>query len=99
MFYDFIYLAKGFRMRPKVRSTLSQGYSLFGATNYLIENNWILRKRVTTSPALSYFFSFPSELLFWSYAVFDFPIVRLWNLVNKISREPLELGSWFGSPD
>ena len=22
MFYDFIYLAKGFRMRPKVRSTL-----------------------------------------------------------------------------
>ena len=23
MFYDFIYLAKGFRMRPKVRSTLS----------------------------------------------------------------------------
>ena len=24
MFYDFIYLAKGFRMRPKVRSTLSQ---------------------------------------------------------------------------
>ena len=39
MFYDFIYLAKGFRMRPKVRSTLKekrihnsqfyQGYSLF----------------------------------------------------------------------
>ena len=24
MFYDFIYLAKGFRMRPKVRSTLKQ---------------------------------------------------------------------------
>ena len=23
MFYDFIYLAKGFQMRPKVRSTLS----------------------------------------------------------------------------
>ena len=23
MFYDFIYLAKGFRMRPKVRSTLN----------------------------------------------------------------------------
>ena len=23
MFYDFIYLAKGFRMRPKVRSTLT----------------------------------------------------------------------------
>ena len=23
MFYDFIHLAKGFRMRPKVRSTLS----------------------------------------------------------------------------
>ena len=26
MFYDFIYLAKGFRMRPKVRSTLKQSY-------------------------------------------------------------------------
>ena len=24
MFYDFIYLAKGFRMRPKVRSTLNR---------------------------------------------------------------------------
>ena len=24
MFYDFIYLAKGFRIRPKVRSTLSE---------------------------------------------------------------------------
>ena len=24
MFYHFIYLAKGFRMRPKVRSTLTQ---------------------------------------------------------------------------
>ena len=24
MFYDFIYLARGFRMRPKVRSTLSR---------------------------------------------------------------------------
>ena len=24
---------------------------------------------------------------------FDFPIVSLWNLVNKISRETLELGS------
>ena len=24
MFYDFIYLAKGFRMRPKVQSTLSK---------------------------------------------------------------------------
>ena len=24
MFYDFIYLAKGFRMRPKVRSTLNK---------------------------------------------------------------------------
>ena len=23
MFYDFIYLAKGFRMKPKVRSTLN----------------------------------------------------------------------------
>ena len=26
MFYHFIYLAKGFRMRPKVRSTLNQIY-------------------------------------------------------------------------
>ena len=26
MFYDFIYLAKGFRMRPKVRSTLKRHY-------------------------------------------------------------------------
>ena len=25
MFYDFIYFAKGFRMRPKVRSTLNPG--------------------------------------------------------------------------
>ena len=24
MFYDFVYLAKGFRMRPKVRSTLKE---------------------------------------------------------------------------
>ena len=31
MFYDFIYLAKGFRMRPKVRSTLT--YLVF--RNYL----------------------------------------------------------------
>ena len=28
MFYDFIYLAKGFRMRPKVRSTLSDSQSV-----------------------------------------------------------------------
>ena len=27
MFYDFIYLAKGFRMRPKVRSTLNMAVS------------------------------------------------------------------------
>ena len=37
------------------------------------------------------FFSFPSNL--WPF--FDFPIVSLWNLVNKISREPLERGSWY----
>ena len=30
MFYDFVYLAKGFQMRPKVRSTLS-------FTNYDLE--------------------------------------------------------------
>ena len=29
MFYDFIYLAKGFRMRPKVRSTLSTRFNFF----------------------------------------------------------------------
>ena len=28
MFYDFIYLAKGFRMRPKVRSTLREGVAV-----------------------------------------------------------------------
>ena len=27
MFYDFIYLAKGFRMRPKVRSTLNNKWT------------------------------------------------------------------------
>ena len=27
MFYDFVYLAKGFRMRPKVRSTLIKWFS------------------------------------------------------------------------
>ena len=26
MFYDFIYLAKGFRMRPKIRSTLKNEF-------------------------------------------------------------------------
>ena len=30
MFYDFIYLAKGFRMRPKVRSTLNATIDWFG---------------------------------------------------------------------
>ena len=43
------------------------------------------------------FFSFPSDFTLQSYApystFFDFPIVSLWNLVNKISREPLEIGS------
>ena len=29
MFYDFIYLAKGFRMRPKVRSTLNDEIDAF----------------------------------------------------------------------
>ena len=28
MFYDFIYLAKGFRMKPKVRSTLNTDYKI-----------------------------------------------------------------------
>ena len=30
---------------------------------------------------------------FFNVFFFDFAIVRLWNLVNKISGEPLELGS------
>ena len=39
MLYDFIYLAKGFRMRPKVRSTLSievlsHSEELFSLTNF-----------------------------------------------------------------
>ena len=36
MFYDFIYLAKGIRMRPKVRSTLNSSKSHAG---WLIELN------------------------------------------------------------
>ena len=42
-------------------------------------------------------FSFPSDFSLQSYAffrhVFDFVIISPWNLVNKISVEPLELGS------
>ena len=38
------------------------------------------------------FFSFPSD---FSLQSFDTPIISLWNLVNKISGEPLELGSWY----
>ena len=46
-------------------------------------------------------FSFLSDLLLQSYVpfsmffFFDFPIVSLWNLVNKISQEPTEQGSWY----
>ena len=46
-------------------------------------------------------FSFPSDLSLQSYVpfstVFDFPIVSLWNFVNKISREPFELGSSYSA--
>ena len=42
-------------------------------------------------------FSFPSDFSFQSYApfstFFNFAIISLWNLFNKISGEPLELGS------
>ena len=52
------------------------------------------------------FSSFPSDLslqsnnpfsmfffFFFFFFFFDFPIVSLWNLVNKIAQEPLEQGS------
>ena len=37
------------------------------------------------------FFSFPSDLSMQSYV----PFANLWNIVNKISGEPHELGSWY----
>ena len=40
MFYDFIYLAKGFRMRPKVRSTLR----LIEPLNYFETHYWRFRQ-------------------------------------------------------
>ena len=43
------------------------------------------------------FFSFPSDISLQSYVpfstFFDFAVISLWDLVNKISGEPLELGS------
>ena len=36
MFYDFIYLAKGFRMRPKVRSTLNHQLTITNLTQILL---------------------------------------------------------------
>ena len=45
------------------------------------------------------FFSFPSDFSLQSYIPFStffyFAIISLWNLVNKISGEPLELGSCY----
>ena len=47
MFYDFIYLAKGFRMRPKVRSTLKR----YSTSEFNMQINqvkymrWNLQKR------------------------------------------------------
>ena len=43
MFYDFIYLAKGFRMRPKVRSTLNP--SLFALWFNVPVNNYGMSRR------------------------------------------------------
>ena len=41
-----------------------------------------------------FFFSFPSDFSFFNvFFFFYFAIISLWNLVNKISGEPLELGS------
>ena len=40
MFYGFIYLAKGFRMRPKVRSTLR----LIEPLNYFETHYWRFRQ-------------------------------------------------------
>ena len=60
----------------------------------------ILSSQVSdTGPINIWFFfsvkTFHSRIMprFWRF--FDFPIVSLWNLVNKIYREPLELGSWY----
>ena len=37
MFYDFSYLAKGFRMRPKVRSTLRKDSDF----SFFFERQWL----------------------------------------------------------
>ena len=41
MFYDFIYLAKGFRMRPKVRSTLNTS-EIKKSCTYIFKNETIM---------------------------------------------------------
>ena len=48
MFYDFIYLAKGFRMRPKVRSTLNK-FSFFE----VLESNLLPPSQIQISPKLT----------------------------------------------
>ena len=45
MFYDFIYLAKGFRMRPKVQSTLN-GYLLTFSRVFYDIQKWRVYKGV-----------------------------------------------------
>ena len=53
---------------------------------------WILHEKITDP----YFFSCPSYLLFWSYALLK---SSRWNLVSKISRKLFELGAWTWSAD
>ena len=48
MFYDFIYLAKGFRMRPKVRSTLSVHKTM--ADGQVGQNTVAMHARQEVSP-------------------------------------------------
>ena len=49
MFYGFIYLAKGFRMRPKVRPTLKE-YLVYSTVIILNRNSCILCKQCTVDP-------------------------------------------------
>ena len=61
-------------------------------TNRLNENSTVLNYLCLNMKE-----NFPSDLSLQSYApfstFFDFPIVSLWNFVNKISRKPFQLES------
>ena len=78
-------------------------YSLYSIEGFMYSKfvliQHILSTQMRNTGPVVLWFSFPSDFLLQSYALFStfffFVIVSLWNLVNKLPRELLELGSWY----